>query len=395
MGKLKSSFKRIFPAVLIFALALTLITATEMAVQYLLADDMVTAAGPSIFTNANNSFRLLFYIIEALFLSSFYAGFYRYCFSRINGEEYPVSTIFDFYRDKSKFLKSIAANNFVFIPVFISMMIVVPIMAIAAYFISPGHIASIGNYLLYFIAVILILLAVAELFFLTPFAYAKAPDDGVIMAVKRSVKLCKKVIIGLMALRFAETALLYAFVNFYISTIMDSIYTIPVFPIILEIAILTLIVAFARWLDITIAHSLLNREPIIVLENTGSDELTDDEEDEPFIKPYDFYIEEDNRYNDEKTFTTENIRETDILKVLDEMDLAYDVKNYLSVRKKLKRLFEDLAFDISEYVSYEGGRSTEGSVFDEVDDIELEITVQISKQGDHLPFVVTLKINES
>ncbi|MCH5193539.1 MAG: hypothetical protein J1F11_06225 [Oscillospiraceae bacterium] len=116
-------------------------------------------------------------------------------------------------------------------------------------------------------------------------------------------------------------------------------------------------------------------------------------EDEPFIKPYDFYIEADDRYNDEKTFTAESVRGFDILKVLDEMDLAFDVINYLGVRKKLKRLFDDLAFDISGYVTYRDGRTVEGSAFEEIDDTELEISVYISKQSDSSPFVVSVKIS--
>ena len=125
----------------------------------------------------------------------------------------------------------------------------------------------------------------------------------------------------------------------------------------------------------------------------SSDEDYLEEEDDPFIKPFDFYIEADNRYNDEKTFTVKNVRGFDILKVLDEMDLAYDVINYLGVRKKLKRLFDDLAFDISEYVTYEGGRTVENFAYEEIDDVELEISVYISKQSDSSDFVVSVKIN--
>ena len=117
-------------------------------------------------------------------------------------------------------------------------------------------------------------------------------------------------------------------------------------------------------------------------------------EDDPFIKPFDFYIEADSRYNDEKTFTLESVRGFDILKVLEEMDLSYDVINYLGVRKKLKRLFDDLAFDISDYVSYEGGRSVENFAYEEIDDVELEISVYISKQSDNSDFVVSIKICE-
>ena len=118
-------------------------------------------------------------------------------------------------------------------------------------------------------------------------------------------------------------------------------------------------------------------------------------EEEPFIKPYDFFIEADERCNAEKTVEIGNIRSLDILKVLEEMELSYDIINYLSVRKKLKRLFDGLAFDIDEYVSYEGGRSVEGSDTDEIDDVELEIYVEISRESDNSPFVVTVKISEA
>ena len=118
-------------------------------------------------------------------------------------------------------------------------------------------------------------------------------------------------------------------------------------------------------------------------------------EEEPFIQPYDFFIEADDRCNAEKTVETENIRSLDIMKVLEEMELSYDIINYLSVRKKLKRLFDELAFDIDEYVSYEDGRSIEGSDSDEIDDVELEIYVGISRQSDNSPFVVTVRISEA
>lgn len=118
-------------------------------------------------------------------------------------------------------------------------------------------------------------------------------------------------------------------------------------------------------------------------------------EEEPFIKPYDFFVEADQRYNAEKTIETQSVQGLDILNVLEEMDLAFDVINYLGVRKKLKKLFERLAFDIDEYVSYEGGKSVDGSDYDEIDDVELEIYVGISRQADNLPFVVTVRISEA
>ena len=404
MEKIKRSFIKIFPAVLIVAIASTVISAAENIAENLIfygtvAHAEVTAAGPSVFDSAtaNNWVRLLFYIIEALFLSQFYVGFYRYCFSQIDGEKIPVSAIFDFYRDKSKFLKSVAANNFILVPVFLSLLIVIAAAAIIAIFVPSDRIIDnyIGNYLLFLIAAALIVFAVAELFFLAPYAYAKYPDDGVIMAVKRSVRLCKKIIIGLMILHMVGIALLYGLGNMFLSKMMRTTEIALNFHII-KFILEFLIGAFFTWLNITIAYLILDRESKIIPENADPDDITviDDTEDEPFIKPYDFYIEADNRYNDEKTFTVETVRDFDILKVLDEMDLTYDVINYFGVRKKLKRLFDDLAFDISEYVTYEGGRTVENAAYDEIDDVKLEITVEISKQSDNSPYEVTVRINE-
>lgn len=153
--------------------------------------------------------------------------------------------------------------------------------------------------------------------------------------------------------------------------------------------------AFSAWLNITIAYSILDKEPEISWENAGSDDIPDNESgDGTFIKSDDFFIEADQRYNAQKIVETENIRGLDILAVLKKMELSPEVINYRGIRKRLKKLFDDLAFDIDEYVSYEGGKSVEGSASDEIGDVDLEIHVGISKQSDNLPFVVTVKIFE-
>lgn len=130
-------------------------------------------------------------------------------------------------------------------------------------------------------------------------------------------------------------------------------------------------------------------------ENDNYDEENYNEnpdEDEPFIKPYDFYIEADDRHNAEKTFETNSPQSVDILKKLEEMDLAFDIVNNFGIRRKLKKLYSELAFEIDEYVSYEGGRSADSSDTEEIDDIEYEIYVCISKKDDNSPFEIKLKI---
>lgn len=115
-------------------------------------------------------------------------------------------------------------------------------------------------------------------------------------------------------------------------------------------------------------------------------------EETPFIEPYDFYIEADERFNDEKVMETENIRGVDILAVLDEMDLADDVKVDLAIRKKLKKMFDDLAFEIGEYVSYEGGREIENDFTEEIDEREFTVSVKIEKRSDCEPFILDIRV---
>ena len=117
-------------------------------------------------------------------------------------------------------------------------------------------------------------------------------------------------------------------------------------------------------------------------------------EEEPFIKPYDFYVEADDRHNAEKTFETERPQSVDILQILDEMELAFDIINDFGVRRKLKKLYSELAFEIDEYVSYEGGRSADSFTTEEIDDTLYEIHAAISRESDDSPFKVTIRIAE-
>ncbi|MCM1022565.1 MAG: hypothetical protein NC395_00720 [Prevotella sp.] len=116
-------------------------------------------------------------------------------------------------------------------------------------------------------------------------------------------------------------------------------------------------------------------------------------EETPFIEPYDFFIEADERFSGEKIIETENIRGLDILAALEEMDLAFDLVNHFGIRRKLKKMFDGLAFEIGEYISYEGGRETENFFLEEIDDRNFEVSVKISRSSDRDPFKLVLKIN--
>ena len=150
--------------------------------------------------------------------------------------------------------------------------------------------------------------------------------------------------------------------------------------------------AVTMWVSVTFAHALLaggkpKAEPDV-------EQAEEDTEDDLIVKPYDFFIEEDTRFTDSKTIEAEAIREVDILAVLDEMNLADEVKTNWFFRKKLKRLFDDLAFEVGEYVSYEGGREISGSDTEELDERELEISVEISRGSDSEPFTAVISVSE-
>lgn len=125
----------------------------------------------------------------------------------------------------------------------------------------------------------------------------------------------------------------------------------------------------------------------------NNDDNDDIEEETPFIEPYDFFIEADERFSDEKVIETEDIRGIDIIAVFEKMNLADDIKVDSVIRKKLKRLFADLSFEIGEYVTYQGGRSIENSFTEEIDEREFEVSVEISKNSDYETFKLTLRVN--
>lgn len=108
----------------------------------------------------------------------------------------------------------------------------------------------------------------------------------------------------------------------------------------------------------------------------------------------DFYAEADRRLKDKTVIRTSKIHDLDPLEILDKMNLFLDLKNDFVLRRKLKKLFNSFVDDMSDFETYEGGREIEGYDYEEVDDVEMEIYVKISRASDRDPFVVTVAISE-
>lgn len=108
----------------------------------------------------------------------------------------------------------------------------------------------------------------------------------------------------------------------------------------------------------------------------------------------DFYAEADRRVKDKTVIRTSKIHDLDPLEILDKMNLHLDLKNDFVLRRKLKKLFNSFVDDMSDFETYEGGREIEGYDYEEVDDVEMEIYVKISRASDRDPFVVIVAISE-
>ncbi|MBP1550427.1 MAG: hypothetical protein J6A05_10525 [Oscillospiraceae bacterium] len=108
----------------------------------------------------------------------------------------------------------------------------------------------------------------------------------------------------------------------------------------------------------------------------------------------DFYAEADRRLKDKTVIRTSKIHDLDPLEILDKMNLFLDLKNDFVLRRKLKKLFLGFVDEMSDFETYEGGREIEGYDYEEVDDVEMEIYVKISRASDRDPFVVIVAISE-
>lgn len=391
MQKIKISFTKVLPFVFIFQIVL--MTASNITNRF---SHMVIINAESPAWNGITAF---LNIVITVAVSPLHIGFYKFCFERVNGGKPYILTVFDFYRSAGKIFKSVIAVNLGTIAskAFFSVMSLtifnVPIGAgFAGFFI---HLALSWIIMVFFLCM--------------PYLYAKDEGVGIGTAMKLSFKLGLKYMIIFVAVN-AVTALpeiLYTVASFTVQP--DKMLFTDYLSLMgagfgIGRTLMRLIEnVFAVWVEFTAVWCIFERERDKMLKDffakfkngNGSEEVPENAGDTPFIEPYDFCIEADERFHDEKVIETEDIRGVDILAALEEMNLAFDVVNHFGIRRKLKRMFDDLAFEIDEFVTYEGGRSIENSFTEEIDDREFEVFAEISKASDYEPFKLTLSVNIS
>lgn len=396
MNKIKTSFTKVLPFAVVFCFVLMITGNIAERLSNMIAAnmDIINVAG-SVWTGI-----MLFLkaAVSAAF-SPLYIGFYKFCFERADGKNPNILTAFDFYRSAGKIFKSVIAVNLGTIAskAFFSIMSLtifnVPIGAgFAGFFI---HLALSWIIMVFFLCM--------------PYLYAQNKDIGIGTALKLSFKLGLKYIIIFIAIRLVTMLpeLLYTVASFTVQpdkmlftdylSLMGAGFGIG------RTLLYFIENVFAIWVEFTAVWCIFERERDKMLKDffakfkngNGSEEVPENAEDTPFIEPYDFCIEADERFHDEKVIETEDIRGVDILAALEEMNLAFDVVNHFGIRRKLKRMFDDLAFEIDEFVTYEGGRSIENSFTEEIDDREFEVFAEISKASDYEPFKLTLSVNIS
>ncbi len=389
MNYIKKSFKKIFLPILIFCVAFA---AFDVLIEWLLSmvywhfvDEQILLKANileylSMLDNANNWFTVLMSLIGSLIFAPSTMGIYSFCFARLRGETPKIRSLFDFYTSPKRFFGSFAAKNLVAAAVAIAAAVISMSIGLFLSFAAEdsGSAAAVTLATMVIGTIVMLVTAVITLFFFfTEYGYVLFPEDGVINAVRNSFAMAKRYwlrVLGIMALcgavNYVFSALLHRFVFF------DMLSFIPT--------------SVTTWIGLTFVHAVLSGDKAQV-----ESKQTEKENDEDLIvKPYDFFIEADTRFTDSKTFEAEAIREVDILAVLDEMNLADEVKTNWGIKRKLKRLFDDLAFEVGEYVTYEGGREISGTEIEELDERELEISVEISRGSDSEPFTAVISISE-
>ncbi len=391
MSKFAKTLKKNFLPVLIASVAIMVIDSILVRIYGLISrliivgtdlemtdfTDYLSALSPKY-----NWFDGIMGILKSLIVSPLYIGLFRFLFKRLEGEDPKIGSVFDFYRSKKRFIGAFVVRE-----------IYTVLTLIFSLLLSLVIIATSNPFALYAVSIlnIAIMAAAWVLLWFAGYEYAKTPENGIIAALKSSALGCLKSIktfgtvcaVGLFSLG----------VTYLQGRILLLTHAAPVFlqfvvSVLLQFAALFL----TMWVSVTAAYLILYKSP--AAEVSDNEDETEDGEEEPFIKPYDFYIEADERYDASKTVETEDIRALDPLEVLESMELCFEVINHSGVRRKLKRLFDDLAFEVGEYVTYNGGRSVSGSVTEEIDERELEISVEISRASDSEPFTAEITISQ-
>lgn len=389
MDYIKKSFKKIFLPILIFCAAVTVF---DMLVEWLSAtvywhfvdEREILQANMldylSMMTMSNNWVVTLMSLLGMLVTTPLSIGLYSFCFARLRGETPKIRSLFDFYTSPKRFLGSFVAKNLVAAAVVIATTVITLTFGLFFTFAAEDSgseaavtLATMGIGAISAIASAIIIL----FFFFTEYGYSLFPEDGVINAVRNSFALAKRY-----WLKTVGIMVLCGVVNYVFSALFHRL---PFFDMLSFIP-----TSVTIWVGVTFVHYVLSGDK----PKTESKQAEEETEDDLIVKPYDFFIEADTRFTDSRTFEAEAIREVDILAVLEEMNLADEVKTNWGVKHKLKRLFDDLAFEVGEYVTYEGGREISGTEIEEIDERELEISVEISRGSDSEPFTAVVSVSE-
>lgn len=387
MNKIKTSFTKVLPFIFVFQIVL--MAASNITNRFL---HMVTIHSESM-ALAWNGITAFLSIVITLAVSPLYIGFYGFCFERADGKNPHILTAFDFYRSAGKIFKSVIAVNLgtVASKVFFAVMSLI------------GFNVTVEAGFERFLIQLAVSWVILMFFTSMPYLYAKNKDIGIGTALKLSFRLGLKYIIIFIAVNIvtALPEILYTVASFTVQpdkmmftdylSLMGAGRTLQYF----------IVNVFYMWAEFTAVWCIFERERDNMLKDffaklkkgNGSEEVPENTEDTPFIEPYDFCIEADERFHDEKVIETEDIRGVDILAALEEMDLAFDVVNHFGIRRKLKRMFDDLAFDIGEYVSYQGGKTAENEFTEEIDDRVFSVSVKISRNSDYESFILNIRIN--
>lgn len=400
MGKIKTSFTKVLPFAIIFCIVLMAVGGIAERLS-----NMVIINTGNISGSAWTGIMLFFKMAVPAALSPLYAGFYKFCFERVNGGKPHILTVFDFYRSAVRIFKAVIAVNLgaiasrAFFTVMSLTFFNVPVGAgFASLFI---HLALSWIIMVFFLCM--------------PYLYAQNKDIGIGAVLKLSFKLGLKYIIIFIAVSLVTTLpeILYTVASFTVQpgemlftdylSLMGAGRTLQYF----------IVNVFYMWVEFTAVYCIFERERNNMLKDffaklkkgNGGEKVqeiaedlqgTQDLQDTPFIEPYDFCIEADERFHDEKiieVYDNEDICNIDILAALEEMNLAFDIVNHFGIRRKLKKMYDDLAFDIGEYVSYQDGKTVENEFTEEIDDRVFAVSVMISRSSNYAPFIIDVRID--
>lgn len=420
MEKIKKSFTKTF---IILLIANVIITAFECAriPLYIYLDGVLPKRGEIVTASQylkanfdarnlwNMGINLVTYLIEMPFL----CGVYSICFAKLKDEETSFGRIFYFYCSPKRILLSVAGV--------VCTDVIYKIFTLLYNYgglygsvrnEDPDSDPTITLMVMLLFTIIGIILGIVNIvssvgLYFWKYSYASNPDDSVKGILAKS--LCCTIFAVLIA--FFGSGLGWIYERVVPENMLDYFYFIPntvinwicvtIFAAVMDgglkgltIKIIKKAVDKSKEKGIeaakTAAYNIGGNYVYTANTPVGADEF---EEEKPFIEPYDFFIEADERFSDEKVIETEDIRGVDIIAVLDEMNLADDIKIDLAVRKKLKKMFEELSFEIGEYVTYNGGRSIENSFTEEIDEREFEVSAEITRNSDYEPFKLILRVN--